>query len=116
MIRRKPALGLDPRVESGFPARSSKKSDVSADRDCQRIDKWMWHARLVRTRSAAVVLASSGYVRVNGARVRGPARMVRIGDVITVALERAVRVLKVRRFSDHRGDAGAGRSLYDELS
>ena len=89
---------------------------MPADRDCQRIDKWIWHARLVRTRSAAAALASSGYVRVNGARVRGPARTVHIGDVVTVALERAVRVLKVRGFSDRRGDAAAGLRLYDELS
>ncbi len=89
---------------------------LPADRDCQRIDKWIWHARLVRTRSAAAALASSGYVRVNGARVRGPGRMVRVGDVITVALDRAVRVLKVRGLSDRRGDATASISLYDELS
>src|SRR5271154_3714156 len=61
----------------------------------QRIDRWLWHARLARTRSAAAALASAGHVRVNGARVRAPGRMVRNGDVITVALERAVRVLKV---------------------
>ena len=35
----------------------------------QRIDRWLWHARLVRTRSAAAALAGSGYVRVNGARI-----------------------------------------------
>jgi ribosome-associated heat shock protein Hsp15 len=89
---------------------------LPADCDCQRIDKWIWHARLVRTRSVAAALASSGYVRVNGARVRGPGRMVRVGDVITVALDRAVRVLKVKGLSDRRGDATAGVSLYDELS
>jgi ribosome-associated heat shock protein Hsp15 len=89
---------------------------VPPDPDRQRIDKWIWHARLVRTRSAAAELANSGYLRVNGARVRGPARMVRVGDVITVALERVVRILKVRGFSDRRGDAEAGVRLYDELS
>jgi S4 domain len=34
----------------------------------QRIDRWLWHARLVRTRGAAAALAGAGYVRVNGAR------------------------------------------------
>jgi len=38
----------------------------------QRIDKWLWHARLARTRSVAAALASAGHVRVNGARVRAP--------------------------------------------
>jgi len=81
----------------------------------QRIDRWLWHARLVRTRSAAAALAAAGYVRVNGARVDAPGRMVRIGDVITVALDRAVRVLKVRGFAARRGAAAAGQNLYDEL-
>ena len=71
--------------------------------DRQRIDRWLWHARLVRTRSAAAALAEAGYVRVNGARIDAPGRMVRTGDVVTVALDRVVRVLKVRGFSDAAG-------------
>ena len=84
--------------------------------DRQRIDKWLWHARLVRTRGAAAALASSGYVRVNGARIRAPGRAVRIGDVITVALQHAVRVLKVRGFVERRGPAATGATLYEELA
>jgi ribosome-associated heat shock protein Hsp15 len=42
--------------------------------------------------------------------------MVRIGDVVTVALDRVVRVLKVRGFIDRRGAAVAGQSLYEELT
>jgi ribosome-associated heat shock protein Hsp15 len=83
--------------------------------DRQRIDRWLWHARLVRTRGAAAALAGAGYVRVNGTRVDAPARMVRVGDVITVALERSVRVLKVRAFSERRGPAGTGETLYEDL-
>jgi ribosome-associated heat shock protein Hsp15 len=82
----------------------------------QRIDRWLWHARLVRTRSAAAALASSGYVRVNGVHVDAPGRMVRSGDVITVALDRAVRVLKVTGIVERRGSARAGRALYEELT
>ncbi len=88
---------------------------MPADLDRQRIDKWLWHARLVRTRSAAAALAGSGHVRVNGTRIDGPSRLVRSGDVITVALERCVRVLKVKGFIERRGPAGTGQSLYDEL-
>ena len=66
--------------------------------DRQRIDKWLWHARVVRTRSAAAGLAASGHVRINGQRIHSPSRAVRSGDVVTVALEGAVRVLKVRHF------------------
>ena len=81
----------------------------------QRIDKWLWHARLVRTRGAAAALAGSGHVRVNGTRVAAASRLVRAGDVITVAFERTVRVLKVRGFVERRGPAVASESLYDEL-
>lgn len=89
---------------------------MPAELDRQRIDKWLWHARLVRTREDAAALAGSGYVRVNGARVDAPSRLVRTGDVITVALERTVRVLKVRGFVERRGPAKAGETLYEELT
>src|SRR5262249_35508150 len=65
----------------------------------QRIDKWLWHARVVRTRTAAAELAAAGHVRINGRRVDAPSHAVRAGDVVTVALDRAVRVLKVVAFA-----------------
>jgi ribosome-associated heat shock protein Hsp15 len=89
---------------------------VSAQIDRQRIDRWLWHARLVRTRDAAAALAGSGYVRVNGTRVHAPGRVVRTGDVITVALDRRVRVLKIVGFRDRRGPGGTGETLYEELT
>ena len=84
--------------------------------DRQRVDRWLWHARIVRTREAAAALAGAGYVRVNGARIDAPGRFVRAGDVITVALDRNVRVLKVRGFVERRGPASTGQSLYDDLT
>ena len=89
---------------------------AAADLDRQRVDRWLWHARLVRTRDAAASLASSGHVRINGTRIQAPGRMVRRGDVVTVALDRGVRVLKVKGFIDRRGPAADGRGLYDELA
>jgi ribosome-associated heat shock protein Hsp15 len=86
-----------------------------AEHDRQRIDKWLWHARLVRTRNAAAALANAGYVRINGARIGAPGRTVRKGDVITVALDRRVRVVKVRAFAERRGSAAAGRDLFEEI-
>src|SRR5215204_2990246 len=81
----------------------------------QRIDKWLWHARVVRTRSAAAALAASGHVRVNGQRIDAASRAVRAGDVVTVALDRTVRVLKVLGFSERRGGAEAARVLYHDV-
>ncbi len=83
--------------------------------DRQRIDKWLWHARVVRTRTTAAALADTGKVRVNGARIDASSKTIRAGDVVTIALGR-VRVLKVLDFCERRGPADAGRALYEDLS
>ena len=83
--------------------------------DRQRIDKWLWHARLVRTRNAAAALTDGGHVRVNGARITAASHRVAPGDVLTIAFER-VRVLKVLGFAERRGSAEFARALYDDLA
>jgi ribosome-associated heat shock protein Hsp15 len=82
----------------------------------QRIDKWLWHARMVRTRSDAAALADAGYVRINGKRIAGNSQVVRAGDVVTLALDRSVRVLRVEGFCERRGTAAAARALYRDVS
>lgn len=84
--------------------------------DRQRIDKWLWHARVVRTRVAAASLAQAGHVRVNGHRIDASSRLVRSGDVVTVALDRSVRVMKVIGFADRRGSSEGARLLYEDLA
>ena len=82
----------------------------------QRIDKWLWHARVVRTRSSAAALVDEGHVRLNGARVSANSQPVKAGDVVTVALDRTVRVIKVIGFAERRGDADAARTLCEDLT
>jgi ribosome-associated heat shock protein Hsp15 len=84
--------------------------------DRQRIDKWLWHARVVRTRSAAAALSDSGLVRINGARIDTSSRPVRPGDVVTIALDHIVRILKVIGFAERRGSAEIARVLYEDLT
>jgi ribosome-associated heat shock protein Hsp15 len=84
--------------------------------DRQRLDKWLWHSRVVRTRTAAAELAESGHVRVNGVRVNAPSRRVHVGDVLTISLHRGVRVLRVAGFAGQRGAGSAARMLYEDLS
>ena len=84
--------------------------------DRQRIDKWLWHARVVRTRSAAAALVDGGLVRVNSERVTQPSRPVRPSDVITVALDRSVRILKVTGYAERRGSATDARGLFEDLT
>ena len=83
--------------------------------DRQRIDKWLWHARIVKARTSAAELVASGHVRVNSARVVTPSHPVKAGDVLTIALDRRIRVWKVVDFAERRGDATAARRLYEEL-
>ena len=81
----------------------------------QRIDKWLWHARVVRTRSDAAALVSGGRVRLNGARETAPGHAVKLGDVLTIALDGSIRVLRVEGFAERRGDAPAARRLYTDM-
>jgi ribosome-associated heat shock protein Hsp15 len=84
--------------------------------DRQRIDKWLWHARMVRTRSAAAALTAAGLVRLNGKRMTAAGHPVRVGDVVTLALDCAVRVVRVEGFCERRGKAPVGRALYRDLT
>ena len=89
---------------------------VALTENRQRIDKWLWHARVVRTRSSAAALVTEGHVRLNGERVSASSRPVKAGDVVTVALDRVVRILKVTGFAERRGDADAARLLCEDIT
>ena len=83
--------------------------------DGQRIDRWLWHARFARTRTAAQTLAESGHVRVNREKTHSASRRLRAGDVLTIALSRGVRVVRVCGFSERRVGASATPGLYEEI-
>jgi ribosome-associated heat shock protein Hsp15 len=82
----------------------------------QRIDRWIWHARVVKTRKLAASLVASGHVRVNGKRVDSPGHVITADDVLTIALPSIVRVLRVIEIADRRGNAKNAKQLYEELS
>lgn len=84
--------------------------------DAQRIDKWLWHARVARTRGLSAALVTGGHVRLNRLRVTKPGHAVRVGDVVTVGLRGRVLVLRVEGFAERRGSAPAARALYTDLS
>jgi ribosome-associated heat shock protein Hsp15 len=103
------------RAERAAPGREASDA-VAPMVERQRIDKWLWYARVVRTRESAAALATAGHVRVNGARVGAPAAAVRNGDVVTVALDHSVRVMRVCGFASRRGDAEEARRLFEDLA
>ena len=82
----------------------------------QRIDKWLWFARLTKTRTLAQKLVVSGRVRVNREKVEAASQMVKAGDVLTVAGDRGVRVLRVVAPGARRGPAPEAQLLYEDLS
>jgi ribosome-associated heat shock protein Hsp15 len=82
----------------------------------QRVDKWLWHARMTRTRTAAQRLVESGYVRLNGRRLTVASQTVKAGDVLTIALEERVRILEIRALAERRGGFPAAQALYEDRS
>ena len=70
---------------------------------------------MVKARTSAAELVERGYVRINGVREKSPGHAVKVGDVLTIALDNSVRVMKVIAFSERRGDAAAARVLYEDL-
>ena len=76
----------------------------------------MWHARIVKTRSLAQALVTAGHVRLNRAKLIKPGHHVTPGDVLTIALNSRVLVLKLAATAKRRGPASAARLLYEELA
>jgi len=78
----------------------------------QRLDKWLWCARVVKSRTLAAQLVGGGKVRVNRMRVLKPSHLLRAGDVLTIALRGEVRVLEVRAVAERRGPSQEAQLLY----
>lgn len=82
----------------------------------QRLDRWLWFARVVKSRTLAQRLVASGAVRVDGRRVTAPDRRIAAGAVLTIGLPGRIRVLRVRDPGIRRGPAAEAAGLYDDLS
>lgn len=90
--------------------------DARAPSAAQRLDKWLWFARLAKTRTLAAAMISAGKVRVNRVRVDKPSQLVRPGDVLTASFGRAVRIIRVLDPGLRRGPAVEAQRLYEELT
>lgn len=80
-----------------------------------RADKWLWHARLFKSRTLASRLCESGRLRVNGAVVRKSHQVLRPGDVLTFPKGADIRVVRVVDLGSRRGPAPEARGLYEDL-
>ena len=78
-----------------------------------RIDRWLWAARLAKTRPLAADAAKGGHVEVNGRRVP-PGRKVGVGDRVELTIGGVPRVVVVRGTAERRGPASVAQQLYEE--
>lgn len=84
--------------------------------DSLRLDKFLWFARIVKTRALAQDLAERGRIRIGGRLVDRARAPVRPGDVLSFAQRGAVRVIEVKALPARRGPPAEARSLYSELT
>lgn len=98
-----------------MPLPASQASAVS-DGSSLRLDKFLWFARIVKTRSLAQQLAEGGRLRISGRVVDRAHVPVRVGDVLSFAVHGAVRVIRVEALPVRRGPPAEARLLYSEVS
>ena len=98
-----------------MPARNSSQKPVE-NAATQRIDKWLWFARLVKTRTMASRLVSSGKIRINREKIDKPSQNVKELDVITARIGRRILVLKVLDTGQRRGPSAEALALYEDIT
>jgi ribosome-associated heat shock protein Hsp15 len=81
-----------------------------------RLDKWLWFARFLKSRTLAAGLCADGRVRISGRVVSKPSQTVKVGDVLTFPLGPHIRVIEVKALGIRRGPAEEARTLYEDLS
>jgi len=81
-----------------------------------RLDRFLWWARLAKTRTAAQGLAEAGHLRIDGRAIDRAHCPVRVGNVLTFAAHGRVRVVRVEALPVRRGPPAEARACYDELT
>ena len=80
-----------------------------------RVDRWLWAARIFKTRSLAAAACDGGKVEVND-QTATPAKSIRPGDQLRITVGDGRRILRVAALSDRRGAATVARGLYEDLT
>ena len=84
--------------------------------DAMRLDRFLWFARLTKTRSAAQALASGGHLRLDGRAIDRAHAPVRVGAVLTFAQGTRVRVVRIEALPPRRGPAPEASACYRDLT
>ncbi len=80
-----------------------------------RVDKWLWTARLFKTRGLAAGAVSGGRVHINGGAAK-PSRDVRPGDTLEITFGAVRRTVIVRGMAERRVSAAEAAKLYEETA
>jgi ribosome-associated heat shock protein Hsp15 len=81
-----------------------------------RLDKWLWYARFFKTRTLSAKQIAAGHVRVNSVKVSKGAVAVGVGDTLTFAQAREIRVVEIADLGTRRGPAAEAQVLYRDLT
>ncbi len=81
-----------------------------------RLDKWLWFARLAKSRSQAASICEAKRLRLDGRVIEKASTCVRPGAVIAFPQGEAVRVLRVEALGERRGPYPEARQLYTDLA
>lgn len=82
----------------------------------QRIDQWLWFARIAKSRTLAQDMIGRGKVRLNRTKVGKPSTLVKPGDGLTIVVGRVVRSLEILAIGTRRGPASEAHLLYLDLT
>jgi ribosome-associated heat shock protein Hsp15 len=82
----------------------------------QRLDRWLFFARAVKSRTLAQKLIEAGVVRVNAERTLRTDRQVGAGDVLTMTLGTRLVVWRILDPGARRGPATEAATLYEDLT
>ena len=82
----------------------------------QRLDRWLFFSRAVKSRTLAQKLIETGAIRVNSERTIRTDRPVGAGDVLTMTIHERLLVYKILDPGERRGPAPEAQALYEDLS
>jgi ribosome-associated heat shock protein Hsp15 len=81
-----------------------------------RLDKWLWFARLAKSRSSAQALCESRRLRIDGRVIDRASALVRAGAVLSFPDDDRIVVVRVEELAERRGPYEEARHLYTDLS
>lgn len=80
-----------------------------------RIDKWLWAARIFKTRSIAVDAIKNGRVTIQGTNVK-PSRMIKVGETVSVKKPPIIYSFKVLKTIEQRVGAKLIPEIYENVT